>query len=136
MALEIRPLKYEDYDDFLLKWWSDWKWDAPTRDFLPSDGTGGIVVYDGDTPICAGFMYITNSKVSWVDWIISNREYRVKPNRTQAISLLIDALTNICKNSGAKYVYALIKHKNLIDTYNKLGYVCGDTYVGEMIKTL
>ena len=67
------------------------------------------MVLDDEVPVCAGFMYITNSKVAWVDWIISNKEYTKKPQRKDAIKLLVSALTDICKTAGSKYVYALIK---------------------------
>ena len=106
------------------------------REFLPQDGEGGIIVYDGDTPVCAGFLYNTNSKVAWVDWIISNKQYRVKPNRKEAIELLIDSLTNMAKGMGKSFTYALIKHNGLIQTYESLGYTQGDSYNKEMIKAL
>jgi hypothetical protein len=54
--LSIRPLKENDYDDTLVGWWSDWGWTAPMRDFLPQNGKGGLMVMDGDTPVCAGFI--------------------------------------------------------------------------------
>ena len=117
MKFNIIPLKYEDYDNILVGWWKDWGWEAPMREFLPQDGEGGIIVYDGDTPVCAGFLYNTNSKVAWVDWIISNKQYRVKPNRKEAIELLIDSLTNMAKGMGKSFTYALIKHDGLIKTY-------------------
>jgi len=81
-------------------------------------------------------MYLTNSKVAWVDWIISNKEYTKKPQRKDAIKLLVSALTEICKNTGSKYVYALIKNQSLIGTYEELGYLKGDSYTSEMIKAL
>lgn len=135
MGLYIREIEDNDYKDILVGWWEQWGWEPPQKDFLPRDGKGGIIVYDGDTPICAGYMYLTNSKVSWVDWIISNKEYKGK-ERKAAISLLVDTLTNICKNAGSKYVYALIKHQGLIETYEMLGYIKGDSYTSEMIKVL
>lgn len=134
--LNIRPLTYEDYDETLVGWWADWGWTAPARDFLPDDGEGGLMVLDGDEPICAGYMYATNSRVAWVDWIISNKQYRKKPQRGEAIILLISTLTEISKNTGFKYCYALIKHQSLIETYKELGYTKGDEYVGEMIKLI
>jgi hypothetical protein len=136
MELTIRQLNDTDYENILLNWWNQWGWTAPKKDFLPDEGKGGYIVYDGETPICAGFIYVTNSKVAWVDWIVSNKEYRVKPNRKQAIGLLIESLTNICKMSGSKYIYALIKSNNLIQTYEDLGYIKGDSYTSEMIKIL
>ena len=136
MVFNIRPLNENDYEAILIGWWKDWGWQPPFQDFLPDNGKGGIMVLDGDVPVCAGFVYTTNSKVAWVDWIISNKQYRKKPQRSEAIQLLVETLTNICKNTGHKYTYALIKNPNLIGTYEKLGYVKGDGYTGEMIKVL
>lgn len=136
MELYIRELNESDYDNILVDWWKQWGWEPPQRDFLPDNGKSGIIVYDQDTPICAGFMYITNSKVAWVDWIISNKEYTKKPHRKDAIKLLVSTLTGICKNTGSKYVYALIKSRHLIETYEQLGYIKGDRYTSEMIKLL
>lgn len=136
MELNIRPLNENDYQETLVEWWRQWNWTAPEKDFLPDDGKGGMMVCDGDTPICAGFIYVTNSKVAWVDWIISSKEYRVKGKRREAIKLLIESLTNISKQTGSKYAYALIKNQSLIQTYKDLGYTKGDSYTSEMIKIL
>lgn len=136
MTFEIRPLNEKDYDNILVGWWQDWGWQAPAKDFLPDDGKGGIIILDNSVPVCAGFLYISNSKVGWVDWIISNKEYRKKPERTNAIGLLIETLTNLSKRMGNKFSYALIKNNNLINIYKDLGYIKGDSYTGEMIKAL
>ena len=104
MTFNVRSLEVDDYDNYLVGWWNDWGWEAPTKDFLPGDGVGGMMVLDADgTPICAGFVYLSNSKVAWVDWIISNKGYKKKPNRTYAIRLLIEKLTNYCEAKGRVY---------------------------------
>lgn len=136
MELIIKQIEHDDYDNILVGWWKQWGWVAPVRDFLPEDGCGGIMIYDGETPICAGFMYATNSKAAWIDWIISNKEYTDREKRKEAITLLISKLTEICKGSHFKYGYALIKHQGLINTYEELGYKKGDSYTSEMIKLL
>jgi len=134
MKFNTTPLQHEDYDNILKGWWKDWGWEAPNRDFLPQDGQGGIMVWDGDTPVCAGFLYNTNSKVAWVDWIISNKEY--KESRKEALSILIQTLTSVAKNLDNKFAYALIKHNGLIGVYEQQGYTTGDSYNKEMIKAL
>jgi len=73
MSLTVRPLQDSDYDSILVKWWRDWEWEPTPKDFLPQDGTGGLMVMDGDEPVCAGFVYTTNSSVAWADWIVSSR---------------------------------------------------------------
>ena len=136
MEFNIRKLNSTDYDNTLVGWWNDWGWEPPAKDFLPDDGESGLIVLDNDVPVCAGFIYITNSKAAWVDWIISNKKYTKNKRKYKAIALLVESLTNTCKDNGNKYIYALIKHKGLIKTYEKLGYIQGDTYTQEMIKVL
>ncbi len=136
MELNIKPLKDSHYDEVLVGWWKDWKWEAPLKDFLPDSGKGGLIVYDNETPVCAGFIYMTNSKVAWVDWIISNKKYTSKSGRKASLILLIEALTSAAKSAGNKFTYALIKHDGLIKTYEELGYMQGDSYNKEMIKVL
>ena len=92
MIFNLRPLKYEDYDKVLVGWWKDWDWTPPTRDFLPDDGLGGFIVYDDGVPVCAGFMYRTNSKAVWCDWIISNIHYKNREGRKIALQLLIQTV--------------------------------------------
>jgi hypothetical protein len=135
-SLVVRALNENDYHETLVGWWEQWGWVPPSLDFLPDNGKGGVMIMDGDVPVCAGFMYLTNSKAAWVDWIISNKKYINKPKRKEAIELLISSLTGICKSAGSKYCYALIKHPGLINTYKKLGYTQGDSYTSEMIKNL
>tara|TARA_R110001592_G_scaffold120979_1_gene325943 strand:+ start:1814 stop:2224 length:411 start_codon:yes stop_codon:yes gene_type:complete len=136
MEFNIRPLNDTDYEEVLVGWWKDWKWTAPVPAFLPDDGKGGIMVLDNDMPVCAGFIYMTNSKVAWVDWIISNKDYKKKPQRQEALTLLIKSLTQLCKDSGKMFSYALLKNKSLIKTYESLGYTAADNYSQEMIKLL
>ena len=79
-------------------------------------------------------MYMTNSKVSWVDWIISDKKIEDTKLRHEAVKFLIAVLTNICQDNGSVYIYALLKNDNLIKTYEELGYIKGDSNATEMIK--
>jgi len=136
MSLQARLISPSDYDSILVGWWADWGWTAPEKDFLPDNGQSGIIVFDGNEPVCAGYLYITNSKAAWVDWIISSKTYREKPTRAEAIELLVLTLTDFAKGLGYKYCYALIKSPSLIDVYKKIGYTDGDQYNKEMIIKL
>lgn len=136
MALDVRILNSSDYDEILVGWWKDWGFTPPSKDFLPDNGAGGCMITDGDEFVCAGFLYSTNSKIAWVDWIISNKNYRKKPERSEAISLLILTLTNVAKSLGNKYAYSLMDNDRLIETYKKLGYIKSASYTEELIKYL
>lgn len=134
--MHIRKLEQSDYDDILLKWWKDWRWSAPPRDFLPDNGLGGLIVYDGDVPVCAGFVYLSNSKLGWVEFVVSNMQYRDRQKRKEHLTALIDALGNVLKASGAKYTYTSLKNDSLINIYESLGYEKGSKGCFEMIKIL
>jgi len=135
MEFQVRLLREGDYENTLVKWWKDWKWAAPSKDFLPEDGIGGLMVSKGDNDICAGFIYFTNSKAAWCEFVISNKEYKEK-DRGDAIKVLLESLSAISKERGVKYVYSSLKSNSLIEKYKECGYVQGDTGCTELIKIL
>ena len=136
MEFNIKELNPSDYEDVLVGWWKDWGWQPPPVDFLPDEGRGGLMILHEEKPICAGFMYMTNSKVSWVDWIISDKKIEDTKLKHEAVKFLIAVLTNICQDNGSVYIYALLKNDNLIKTYEELGYTKGDINATEMIKKI
>tara|TARA_Y100000114_G_C11703414_1_gene299646 strand:- start:602 stop:1003 length:402 start_codon:yes stop_codon:yes gene_type:complete len=119
--LNIRRLTDKDWDT-LVSWWSNWpKWQAPVKDFLPENGKGGLIVEKDNKPIVAGFIYLTNSKTALLEWIVSNPKYR-EADRKQAIELLITGAENLVKSLEYKYLFAVMQHKGLIETHEKLGW--------------
>ena len=111
MKLNIRKLKESDWDT-LVKWWDAWpKWQNPPKEFLPDNGTGGLMVYKDDVLIVAGFLYFTNSSGVLLEWIVSNPEYRGK-DRKEAIELLINSAEIICKEAGKKQIFSIGRNKH------------------------
>lgn len=135
MNFAIRYLKEEDYE-VLCKWWKDWRWSAPPRDFLPENACGGMMVEVDGVPVLAGFIYFTNSKVSWIEFIISNFEFKDKVGRKKAIELLLHELSFLAKKNGSLYLYAVVKNQSLKKAYEEVGFNNGSVKVDEMIRTL
>ena len=133
MKLNIQKLKENDYEKLLVNWWKDWGWQAPAQDFLPENGEGGLMVMVDNKPVCAGFIYISNSKVAWVEWIISDKKHKKK--RKEAINLLLDKLIFTCKNLNMKYIFATNDNKNLINTFINKGFRKG-SITTELIKKI
>tara|TARA_R100000231_G_scaffold139620_2_gene121708 strand:+ start:898 stop:1308 length:411 start_codon:yes stop_codon:yes gene_type:complete len=136
MEFNIRKLNSSDYDDILVDWWKDWGWEPPQKDFLPEDGEGGLIVLDKDIPVCAGFIYITNSKVSWINWIVSNKKYSIRNKRTKAFNLMIKTLIDAASKNNKKFVFANNNNMYLINRYLNLGFVKGCTNSTELIYNL
>jgi hypothetical protein len=133
--MNIRFLTEQDYDSSLLKWWKDWSWTAPPKDMLPENGAGGLMVSSNGIDVCAGFLYLTNSKTAWVEYIVSNKEYR-ENERRECIEVLIQSLSDIARDKGFVYIYTSVKNYHLIRKYENCGFIKGDSHCQEMIKLL
>ena len=120
MELQVRELKESDWE-VLCSWWKWWRWPEMKRDVLPSNGLGGLIVYKGDTPIVAGFLYLTNSKGALLDWIVSSPKYKDQ-DRSQAIKLLIDGCEQVAKVNGYNIIFSFTRNKSLINIHEDLGY--------------
>tara|TARA_Y100001963_G_scaffold145638_1_gene219532 strand:+ start:1998 stop:2399 length:402 start_codon:yes stop_codon:yes gene_type:complete len=130
-----RKLQESDWST-LQEWWSTWpKWEVPPRDFLPDNGTGGFIVEKDDTPIVAGFVYLTNSKGVLLEWLISNPEYR-ENDRDEAIETLIMEIEKTIKNLGYKFMFTITQHNKLIETHKKLGWKVDTNPSYELTKVL
>ncbi len=132
--MNMRKLTESDYEA-LCEWWKAWKWPPVEKDFLPDNGTGGYVIEKDGVMIVAGFVYITNSKVALLEWIISNPEYR-ETDRDMAITCLIKAIETLIKDWGYKYVFSVGRTKALIERHKKLGYHVDETTSHEIVKIL
>jgi len=132
----VRKLNSSDYDDILVGWWKQWRWTPPSKDFLPEDGEGGWIVYDGDIPVCAGFNYITNSKTGWCEFIISNFDYKDKEKRKQALATLIATINKFFEIQGCKYIFTSVKNESLISAYEESGFQRGSNKCLEMVKII
>jgi len=130
MEFNVRAIESGDYENTLVKWWKDWGWQAPPEDFLPETG---VMISKGNVDICAGFIYLTNSKVALTEFVVSNKDYKDK-DRGEAIDLLIDCIAELANENGYKYAHVILKNKSLLGRYKEAGYLESDTNVIEMIK--
>ena len=135
MELNIRRLQDDDWET-LCSWWDAWpEWVNPPKDFLPDNGTGGLMVYKHNTLIVAGFIYYTNSKGALLEWIISNPDYR-EADRKEALELLIKGAEEVCKANGVKYMFTIGRSRPLIETHRKLGWTIDEGSSHEITKKI
>ena len=133
--MKLRKLTDQDWDT-LCKWWESWpKWVNPPKSFLPDNGKGGFIVEKNNKPICAGFIYLTNSEAVLLEWIVSDPEYR-EDDRKEALELLITGAEAACKAIGKKHMFSIGRNKHLIETHRKLGWVVDPNPSNELIKNI
>jgi len=133
--MKLRKLTDQDWDT-LCKWWDSWpEWINPPKNFLPNNGKGGLMVEKNNKPICAGFIYLTNSDAVLLEWVVSDPEYR-ENDRKEAIELLITGAEAACVEMGKKYMFSIGRNKNLIKTHKDLGWKADAKPSYELIKKI
>jgi len=133
--MNSRWITTEDYDT-LVEWWKFWRFCPPTQEVLPDNGLSGIVVTDDDDkPICAGFIYYTNSPIAWIEFIVSNPEVKDKKIRHESLVFLINELSGIAFLNNRKVIYSSLKNENLMNKYVECGFQKGGSNTTEMIKS-
>tara|TARA_R100001082_G_scaffold105791_1_gene78147 strand:+ start:312 stop:722 length:411 start_codon:yes stop_codon:yes gene_type:complete len=132
--LIFRPLKEEDYET-ICKWWKWWRWPIIPKEVLPDNGKSGFMVEKNNVPIVSGFLYLTNSNVILLEWIVSNPNYKDK-DRKEAIKLLINNVEKLCVNMEAKWVFSIGRSKHLIKIHEELGWTVDKKPSYEIIKNI
>lgn len=120
MELSLRALEESDYED-MCSWWKWWRWPEINKEILPMNGTGGLMVYKDNILIAAGFLYLTNSKAAYLDWIVSNPRYR-QPDRKNALEVLITGLEDVAISQGCNTIISITRSKSLMSIHEKLNY--------------
>jgi hypothetical protein len=132
--MNTRTLTGSDYE-ILSDWWKAWGWPVMAKDMLPDNGIGGIMVENKGENIVAGFLYWSNSKLVWLDWIISNPNAD-KKIRKQAIEMLILTAEQMVKDAGSKYMMSISRSNSLLKIHEKIGWSIDKTPSHEMIKVI
>ena len=134
MELKVRSLTEQDFI-VLSDWWKDWGWPVMPKDMLPDNGTGGIMVEHKGKNIVAGFLYWSNSKLVWLDWIISDKKAKNKI-RKKAIEKLIETAEFMVEEAGCKYMMSISRSNSLLKIHEQMGWNVDKTPSHEMIKVI
>jgi hypothetical protein len=134
MELQVRSLQESDWET-MQAWWEAWGWPEVTKDLMPLDGLGGLMIEKNGVAIASGFLYLTNSKVAWTEWIVSDPEYR-QEDRAKALSMLVSGLENIAVSAGYKIILSVGRNKGLLNIHKELGYTVDDSPSYEISKKI
>lgn len=118
------------HHSMLTEWWLAHKWTPIPTYMLPPTGT---VVYDGVTPVCAGFVYRTDSAIAWMEFIVSNPA-STKDQRAAALDLLISDLAEKAYATGSTTIFTSSNQPSLIEKNKQQGFVVTDSNVTHMFR--
>jgi len=116
--LNIRKIQEKDYE-FINKWWQEVQLDPISKEILPMNGLGGLII-EKEKPIAVSYLYLTNSKVAYVDNLIVNPSYNNK-DRFKVVSTLIDACARLAKKTGCIDIWAMSNSRGVLQRCKNLG---------------
>lgn len=119
-----------DHHSIVSKWWEAQKWPVIPLEMLSKNGL--LVETDDGRLACAGWLYSTDSKISWVEWIVANPDVR-REERSKALDYLIETLTTTARVLGFNTLFSSVKHPLLIDRMQKHGFHVTDKNMSNMI---
>ena len=128
--LAYRHIKEEDFEN-IEKWLKFWKPnDIFIRDMYPSTG---LVIYDSytNTDLYVGFVWLSNSKLAQIGFIVRNPYTKIKNKQT--LELLINGLFLYAKELGYDYVISEAESEHLKNVFESLGMIKTSSGVSEYI---
>ena len=133
--LIFRKIVEEDWK--VIPTWYDQRpdWTMMPREAYPGNGLSGIIACKDDKPVAVGFVYLANSTIAFLDWIISDKEYR-EEDRDEIVKQLILELEGYAKDNGHNICYSIGRHEKLIEKHKELGWWVNDHHSYELIKII
>ena len=125
--VNIRKIELKDYE-YIDKWWIEQGYDAISKEILPMQGLGGLIV-EKEKPIAAAYLYLTNSKMGYIDNLISDPKY-VSKDRFDVIANLMAACKKMAEDIGCLDIWAITNNKGILKRCKKLGYNVTKTNYG------
>ena len=117
--INVRKIELEDYE-YINKWWIDQGFNHLNLEILPMKGLGGLIV-EKEKPIAVAYLYLTNSKMGYIDNLIANPKY-ISKDRFDIILELIAACAQMAKEVGCLDVWAVTNSKGIIKRCKELNY--------------
>jgi hypothetical protein len=130
--INVRKIELEDYE-FINKWWVEQGFVALEKDILPMNGLGGLII-EKEKPIAAAYLYITNSKVGYIDNLITDPKY-VSKDRFDIILMLIQACEQMANEVGCLEIWAMTENEGIIQRCKALGYNTSERSFARVFST-
>ena len=117
--ITIRPIKEEDYT-FINNWWKMIDKSPPPRNLLPENGLHGLMACKNGRPIVCTYLYLTNSKFGYCDYMISDSNYKGR-DRFEIVLKLMDMSIGTAWELGCEDFWFVTKSKGMLKRCKALG---------------
>ena len=117
--ITIRPIEEEDYV-LINSWWKAIDKSPPPRNLLPENGLHGLMACKDDRPIVCTYLYLTNSKFGYCDYMISDINYKGR-DRFNIVLKLMDMSIGTAWKLGCEDFWFITKSKGMLKRCKALG---------------
>jgi hypothetical protein len=110
----------KDYEEY-SSWFSHFSYESPPKNLL---STLGFTV-STDINICSGFLYISNSALAYIEFVIANPKAK-REDRKESLNILLTHLQGLARTKGYEMIMIITAtsgfSKNLVENF---GYTKG-----------
>ena len=117
--MNIRRVTKEDYN-IIDSWYLGYNRAKPLLKNLPNNGLGGLIL-EKDKPIAVAYIYTTNSSMGYIDFLMSDPNYKGK-DRYDIILELFKACTQEAYDLGCETVWAQSSIKGVTKRAKEIGW--------------
>lgn len=130
----MRIRKFDATTDWAMveQWWLAHRWPPIPPPILSTFGV--VVGAPAGEDWCAGWLYRTDSKIGWIEWLVSNPK-ATSTNVHDGLVMLIDVLKAESKRRGDMMLFGALKTRGLIRLYKNLGFQETDSGMTHMVLT-
>ena len=114
----------------LSQWWKGH--DFPVAVDIGALPLTGLIIEEGDVALCAGWLYLSNSSIAWIGFVVGNPEIKAK-SMYIAIKELMSGLVELAHESGFSIIYANFNKKGLLKPLADIGFLEAGKDYTEMI---
>ena len=118
-SIKVRQVNMDDYKQINL-WYKKREELRPKMILLPNDGLGGFIVEKNEKPIAVIYLYLTNSKMGYFDFLMSDPDY-IEKDRSEVIMSLFHWCTKKAILAGCKCVFVTTAVTGVINKMKELG---------------
>jgi hypothetical protein len=128
-AIKFNAHQDGEFYEIAKKWWNDRGWKETAIHNL---STTGVMIFDNQSPVCAGWLYQTDCAMALVGSVISSLE---KKGKKEALKILFKELEEVAKSLGFQTIFFPVTTNSLARLAEKeMSYQNTNQKANELIK--
>jgi len=130
--MRLREVNLSKDYSMLCSWWSKHGWASIDPSWLPATG---LIVENDVGPVCAGFIYRTDSSLFVFEYVVSNPDMD-SGIRSLALDQLISSACVVAKAMGAQGLFSAFGDKGLANRMENNGFSVIGSEVTNLLRRL